>query len=76
MVARPIDFGAAGQDRRRVDHHAVGEIEPRNFSFNTPHGACPECTGLGFKMQLDEDLVAGARAAVRACPRLALRIVE
>ncbi|MGE3857907.1 MAG: excinuclease ABC subunit UvrA [Dehalococcoidia bacterium] len=37
--------------------YSVGEIEPRNFSFNTPHGACPECTGLGFKMQLDEDLV-------------------
>jgi excinuclease ABC subunit A len=41
------------------DHppYSVGEIEPRNFSFNTPHGACPTCTGLGFQMQLDEDLV-------------------
>ncbi|MFA7248629.1 MAG: excinuclease ABC subunit UvrA [Dehalococcoidia bacterium] len=41
------------------DHppYSVGEIEPRNFSFNTPHGACPQCTGLGFQMQLDEDLV-------------------
>ncbi|MDO9445789.1 MAG: excinuclease ABC subunit UvrA, partial [Dehalococcoidia bacterium] len=38
--------------------YSVGEIEPRNFSFNTPHGACPACTGLGFQMQLDEDLVA------------------
>ena len=28
-----------------------GEIEPRNFSFNTPHGACPACTGLGFQMR-------------------------
>ena len=37
--------------------YSVGEIEPRNFSFNTPHGACPDCTGLGFKMQLDEGLV-------------------
>ena len=37
--------------------YSVGEIEPRNFSFNTPHGACPDCTGLGFKMQLDESLV-------------------
>ena len=37
--------------------YSVGEIEPRNFSFNTPHGACPACTGLGFKMQLDEELV-------------------
>ncbi len=41
------------------DHppYSVGEIEPRNFSFNTPHGACPACTGLGFQMRLDEDLV-------------------
>ena len=41
------------------DHppYSVGEIEPRNFSFNTPHGACPACTGLGFQMELDEDLV-------------------
>ncbi|MCK9487420.1 MAG: excinuclease ABC subunit UvrA [Dehalococcoidia bacterium] len=42
-----------------TDHppYSVGEIEPRNFSFNTPHGACPACTGLGFQMRLDEDLV-------------------
>ena len=37
--------------------YAVGEIEPRNFSFNSPHGACPTCTGLGIQMQLDEELV-------------------
>ncbi|MDA0366729.1 MAG: excinuclease ABC subunit UvrA, partial [Chloroflexi bacterium] len=37
--------------------YSVGEIEPRNFSFNTPHGACPACTGLGFQMRLDADLV-------------------
>ena len=37
--------------------YSVSEIEPRNFSFNTPHGACPACTGLGFQMRLDEDLV-------------------
>ena len=37
--------------------YSVPEIEPRNFSFNTPHGACPACTGLGFQMRLDEDLV-------------------
>ncbi|MCB9491973.1 MAG: excinuclease ABC subunit UvrA, partial [Dehalococcoidia bacterium] len=37
--------------------YSVGELEPRNFSFNTPHGACPACTGLGFQMQLDADLV-------------------
>ncbi len=37
--------------------YSVGEIEPRNFSFNTPHGACATCTGLGFQMELDEELV-------------------
>ena len=37
--------------------YSVGEIEPRNFSFNTPHGACPACTGLGFQMTLAEELV-------------------
>jgi len=37
--------------------YSVGEIEPRNFSFNTPHGACTTCTGLGFQMELDEELV-------------------
>ncbi len=32
-------------------------IEPRNFSFNSPHGACPACTGLGTKLEVDPDLV-------------------
>ena len=36
---------------------SLGEIEPRTFSFNTPHGACPECTGLGFKLVVDPELV-------------------
>jgi len=34
---------------------SFGELEPRNFSFNTPYGACTECTGLGVKMELDVD---------------------
>ncbi len=33
------------------------DIEPRNFSFNSPHGACPRCTGLGTKLEVDPDLV-------------------
>jgi excinuclease ABC subunit A len=37
--------------------YSVGEIEPRNFSFNSPHGACPTCTGLGVQMKLDPELV-------------------
>jgi len=36
---------------------SFGELEPRNFSFNSPHGACRECTGLGVKMELDPALV-------------------
>jgi len=33
------------------------EIEPRTFSFNSPHGACPACTGLGMRLEIDPDLV-------------------
>jgi excinuclease ABC subunit A len=36
---------------------SLGEIEPRTFSFNSPHGACPDCTGLGNKLEIDPDLV-------------------
>ena len=36
---------------------SLPEIEPRNFSFNTPHGACPTCQGLGIKQEIDPDLL-------------------
>ena len=36
---------------------SLPEIEPRTFSFNSPHGACTECTGLGYKLEVDPDLV-------------------
>jgi excinuclease ABC subunit A len=36
---------------------SIDEIAPRTFSFNSPHGACPECTGLGTKQELDEGLI-------------------
>lgn len=36
---------------------SVGEIEPRSFSFNSPYGACPECTGLGFRKEFDRQLI-------------------
>ena len=36
---------------------SVGEIAPRTFSFNSPHGACPDCTGLGHKLEIDPELV-------------------
>lgn len=42
-----------------VDHPEVviPELEPRTFSFNSPHGACPVCTGLGSRLEVDPDLV-------------------
>ena len=36
---------------------SIAEVEPRSFSFNNPFGACPECSGLGYKMEFDEDLL-------------------
>ena len=36
---------------------SLPEIEPRTFSFNSPHGACPSCTGLGYKLEVDRDLI-------------------
>ncbi len=42
-----------------IDHPdvAIPELEPRTFSFNSPHGACPVCTGLGSRLEVDPDLV-------------------
>ncbi len=36
---------------------SIGEIEPRTFSFNSPHGACPACTGIGTRLEPDPDLI-------------------
>ncbi len=54
----------AGQDLHFSEHLAcpehgsvLPEIEPRTFSFNTPHGACPDCQGLGGKLEIDPDLL-------------------
>jgi len=42
-----------------IDHPdvAIPELEPRTFSFNSPHGACPTCTGLGSRLEVDPELV-------------------
>lgn len=42
-----------------IDHPEVSipELEPRTFSFNSPHGACPTCTGLGSRLEVDPELV-------------------
>ena len=56
--------GEQPQDMLFSEHFAcihcgvsLPEIEPRTFSFNSPHGACPACTGLGTKMEFDPELV-------------------
>ena len=53
-----------GEDKLYSEHFACAEcginfeeISPRMFSFNNPHGACPECNGLGKKLEIDADLV-------------------
>ena len=53
-----------GEEKLFSEHFAcvycgisLEEIEPRSFSFNSPKGACPECTGLGTKLEIDEDLI-------------------
>jgi len=43
---------------------SLGEIAPRTFSFNNPHGACPACTGLGFRQEIDPDLVLNRELSV------------
>ena len=50
----------------------IDELEPRSFSFNSPFGACPECTGLGTRMEVDPELVVpdhGPVASARARSR-------
>src|SRR5207302_332856 len=54
---------AEGFSRVKVDgeqrllEEGVPELEPRIFSFNSPHGACPRCTGLGHQQEIDPDLL-------------------
>ncbi|MBN1451709.1 MAG: excinuclease ABC subunit UvrA [Anaerolineales bacterium] len=54
----------SGEDVHFSEHLAcsehgstIPEIEPRTFSFNTPHGACPDCQGLGNKLEIDPDRI-------------------
>ena len=43
---------------------SMPELEPRMFSFNSPHGACPRCTGLGSQMEIDPELIVARPVAV------------
>jgi excinuclease ABC subunit A len=59
MVVAPADPGAFEEQRYSeryscpFDGTTIDELEPRSFSFNSPHGACPDCTGLGVRMEFD-----------------------
>lgn len=61
-----VDRDPKDEDRERMysehlacmfDDLSFEELEPRSFSFNTPYGACPECTGLGTRKEVDPELV-------------------
>src|SRR6185369_14117648 len=62
-----VDLPEKAKDRERRfseklacpnDHPlSMDELEPRSFSFNSPFGACPECTGIGTRLEVDPDLI-------------------
>jgi excinuclease ABC subunit A len=60
-----LDEGDAHRERRFSEHLAcpndhplsIEDLEPRSFSFNAPYGACPECTGIGTKKEVDPELI-------------------
>jgi len=67
LVVSDVTDDAAPKDRYFSEKFAcvkcgisLPEIEPRTFSFNSPHGACPTCTGLGTQMEFDPELVIDA----------------
>ena len=62
--AQRDDDGPTFEERRYSERYTcpydgttIDELEPRSFSFNSPHGACPACTGLGTRLEIDPDLV-------------------
>ena len=66
VIAELVDLPEGDPERERiysehlaclVDDLSFEELEPRSFSFNSPFGACPDCTGLGTRMEVDPDLV-------------------
>ena len=59
-----VDSKSADKEKTFSEHLACHdcnlsfeELEPRSFSFNSPFGACPECTGIGTKLEVDEELI-------------------
>jgi excinuclease ABC subunit A len=64
LIVQDVTDGNNPRDMYFSEHLAcpehgsvLPEIEPRTFSFNTPHGACPDCQGLGGRLEIDADLL-------------------
>jgi excinuclease ABC subunit A len=72
IISQPVNRQASGAEATQpswqdtlfseqlscpYDGTSIPTLEPRSFSFNTPHGACPTCTGLGTRLEVDPDLV-------------------
>jgi excinuclease ABC subunit A len=63
MLVAPSDEGAFDEQRYSeryscaYDGTTIDELEPRSFSFNSPHGACPDCTGLGIRLEFAVDRI-------------------
>ncbi|MGI9196585.1 MAG: excinuclease ABC subunit UvrA [Candidatus Nanopelagicales bacterium] len=66
VIAELVDLAEKDPERERIysehlaclyDDLSFEELEPRSFSFNSPFGACPDCTGLGTRMEVDPELV-------------------
>jgi excinuclease ABC subunit A len=70
MVVAPADPGTFEEQRYSeryscpFDGTTLDELEPRSFSFNSPHGACPACTGLGMRMEFDPERVINRNRSV------------
>jgi excinuclease ABC subunit A len=63
VVVAPADPGGFEEQQYSeryscpIDGSTIDELEPRSFSFNSPHGACPECTGLGVRLEFDPERI-------------------
>lgn len=71
----PLDKGGKGDFKEQESTYSqrfacptcginLPELEPRNFSFNSPHGACPDCTGLGTKLEIDPKLIINSNLTI------------
>jgi len=75
-----VVFHDSGETELYSEHFAcpdcginIPDLQPRNFSFNSPHGACPDCHGLGVLMEFDEDLIVNPGLSIREGALLPLR---